>query len=299
MKVARDVIAKKNGSNSPAAKMTDVIVAKHDVMAGAKLTAEDVTIGKMAGEVAPESIFRTPADIEGRVLGVPMFTGQPVMETMLKPKGTGAGLQALVPAGKRAITVEINEFSGVAGFLVTGCKVDVVATLAGEGGDMLSRTIVQNVLVTAIGQRAQNQPGAEGTESVKSVTLIVTPKEAEAIELAAATGRPRLVLRSSGDEKTASTDGVSVAELRGKPKKGASDPFLPVEWTRPAPPVSGNPSTQPQAQDDSNEPIRRTVRVIRGGVESDVTMELPAAAAATPKWMTNNPTDPVLPGQSK
>jgi pilus assembly protein CpaB len=303
MKVARDVMSQKNGGSSQAAKLTDVVVLKNDLMAGTALKAEDVVIGRMTGELSPESIFRNVSEVEGRVISVPMFKGQPVVENLLKPKGTGAGLQALVPEGMRAITVEINEFSGLAGFLLPGCRVDVVATISGENSNdnMVSRTIVQNVLVSALGQRHQNDPSAEKTEQLKSVTLIVAPKEAEAIELAAATGRPRLVLRSSGDTDQKPSDGITVAELRGKARKNA-DPFMPVEYLKPIsspPPVTiSSPTTQPQAQTDDWEPtIRRSVRVIRGGVESDVTMELPNPR--TPKWMTNTQVEPAVPTQGR
>lgn len=304
MKVARDVMSQRNGGSAQAAKMTDVVVLKNDLMAGTALKAEDVMIGKMTGEVSSESIFRNLSDVEGRVISVPMFKGQPVVENLLKPKGTGEGLQALVPEGMRAITVEINEFSGLAGFLLPGCRVDVVATISGESSNdnMVSRTIVQNVLVSALGQRHQNDPSADKSEQIKSVTLIVQPKEAEAIELAAATGRPRLVLRSSGDTDQKPSDGITVAELRGKAKKANSDPFLPVEFLKPvAPPAPvsiSTPATQPTAQTEDWEPtIRRSVRVIRGGVESDVTMELPNPQ--TPKWMTNTQVEPAVPTQGR
>ena len=297
MMIAKDYMSKKNGGDAKVAKMTDVVVVKENLMPGTLLKPEQLAMGKMSGDVPSESVFNNISEVEGRVIHSPMFKGQPVLETLLTPKGTGAGLQALVPEGKRAITVEINEFSGVAGFLIPGCHVDVVATVSGEGGEMTSRTIVQNVPVTAIGQKKQNEPGAE-PESTKSVTLVTTPKEAEAIELAAATGRPRLVLRSSGDKRIVQSDGVTVAELRGRSRKGG-DPFVPVQFSRPAP-INTTPTTQPTKVDTdtwNNTTLRRSVKVIRGGVESEVEMEI--EQAQLPKWMTNNATEPVLPGQGR
>jgi pilus assembly protein CpaB len=216
--------------------------------------------------------------------------GSPVLESMLAPKGSGSGLQALIPPGMRAITVEINEFSGVAGNLVPGCRVDVVASINGEGGgEMVSRTIVQNVRVTAIGMRRptpEEEKGGSNGGQMKSVTLLTTPKEAEAIELAAATGRPRLVLRSGADNGTANSEGVTVGELRGAraPKK---DPFQQVELIKPVSPIalSATPTTQPIAR-------TRQVKVIRAGVESEVTIEDPSLVQqAGPKWITGAGTE--------
>ena len=181
------------------------------------------------------------AELEGRVLATAAVKGSPVLQSMLAPKGSGSGLQALIPDGMRTITIEINEFSGVAGNLVPGCRVDVVSSFNGDAnGEMVSRTIVQNVKVTALGSRraAENEQAGNGNNAgaqnqVKSVTLLATPREAEAIELATATGRPRLILRSGKDGETLPSDGISVAELRHGSATPKKDPFQQVELIKP------------------------------------------------------------------
>jgi pilus assembly protein CpaB len=275
MKVAKDMMARKSGPSEVRVSLSQVVVTRHNVPAGAMLHADDLTTAKVGGDFAAEAVFRDPAELEGRVVTTGLVKGQPVMETLLAPKGTGSGLQAVVPRGMRAITLEINEFSGVAGFLVPGCRVDVVSTINADGGDVVSRTVVQNVEVTALGRRTQ--PG-DDTDPSKSVTLLVKPREAEAIELAAATGRPRLVLRSSGDRDVSRSEGITVAELRGGAKR--VDPFagsltellrptMTTPATRPATPEPATPvAFQPAVRE-------HTVKVIRGGVESEVTMTLP------------------------
>jgi hypothetical protein len=110
----------------------------------------------------------------------------------------------------------------------------------------------------------------DNKEPLRSVTLIATPKEAQAIELACATGRPRLVLRSSGDQKVdTAIAGVSISELRGQQnfKVGAIDPFAQTVSMA---------TTQPI---DSSRTMTigevRSVKIIRAGVESEVSMPLP------------------------
>jgi hypothetical protein len=106
-----------------------------------------------------------------------------------------------------------------------------------------------------------NPQGEQGPEMYKSVTMLCTPEEAEAIELANAIGRPRLVLRSSRDTQLASTEGVTLGELRkGLSKMGGADPF-----------GSHNTSTtKPSGAFDGSE--KRSIKVIRAGVESTVSM---------------------------
>jgi pilus assembly protein CpaB len=207
-----------------------------------------------------------------RVAQVQLVTGQPVTENLLAPTGTGIGLQAVIPPGKRAISIEINEFSGVGGMLIPGCHVDVLATVQGEnGGEMISRTIVQDIQVSAVGQRMINQPPPpangnpdekrnDGPQVVRSVTLLATPAEAEAIELASASGRPRLVLRSGADKQITQSIGVTASNLRGTStvKPAAPPPVVAV-----APPVIV-PKTQTGYW---------IVKVIRGGQESEVRFE--------------------------
>lgn len=285
MKIARDMIAKSGTGDQAPRNLTDVVVVKRNLPAGTALKADDLALTTMSNDVPPESIFRNSAELEGRVINQALFKGQPVLESLLTPKGTGSGMQALVPKGMRAITVEINEFSGLAGFLVPGCRVDVVSTINGDAGETLSRTIVQNVEVTAIGRR---NPATDGQqEQIKSVTLLVKPKEVEAIELATSTGRPRLVLRGSGDDSDAASIGITVAELRGRAQQRKQEPWsLPVELFNPRLPT---PSTQPASVSpvmDVMPPPQRAIKVIRAAQESEVMIELPRGEKQ-PKWMTD------------
>src|SRR5207237_9613368 len=156
--------------------------------------------------------FTDTSLLVGRVTESLMAKGQPVLEAMLAPTGSGSGLQALVPTGMRAITVEVNEFTGVAGLITPGCHVDIVATInGGESNTQVAKTIVQNVKVTAVGQRTTtaSEPAGNPNEQFKSVTVLVKLAEAEAIELACSTGRRRLVLGGGRDDEVAATAGIT------------------------------------------------------------------------------------------
>lgn len=296
MKVARDVISNKEPAAN-AGPSSEVVVVKRDLAAGAELTSEDLTTAKISGELNPQAVFASTSSVTGRVLITGISKGAPVMDTLLAPSGTGSGLQALIPAGMRAITIEINEFSGVAGNLTSGSKVDVVATINGEGGETTSRTVVQNVRVQSIGMR---QAQGENNGAMRSVTLLASPKEAEQIELAAATGKPRLVLRNGNDSDTSSSEGVTLAQLRtgGLFSGGSIDPFETIVPAISAPPVQTAPTTQPQSDQPRTQPVAETrpwrragrqVKIIRGGVETEVIVE-EVAFPTNSRW-TSTPTD--------
>jgi hypothetical protein len=106
-----------------------------------------------------------------------------------------------------------------------------------------------------------SQPKKEGDEPAvfRSVTLVVTPAEAEAIELAATSGRPRLVLRNGNDKSISLTPGVTAANLRGAQPK-------PIVTYVPVP----TPVASPVATPIRIEPTFTTIKVIRGTAESEV-----------------------------
>jgi pilus assembly protein CpaB len=274
-KVARDVMLKNKGNTVASAKFTKVVVAKGDVSPGRALTADDLVLGQVDKDNVPASSFTTVEEVVGRVSETTMVKGVPVVEAMLAPTGTGSGLQALVPPGMRAVTIEVNEFSGVAGLLSPGCRVDVIATInEGNSENRVAKTIVQNVKVTAVGQKTTasgNEPPPPG-ELAKSVTMLVPLEDAEAIELACSTGRPRLVLRGGRDNEVVPTQGVSLSELKNGSGTGGEavvtvtpPPVAPTTM----PSVAVEPTTQ-RTQVAKAEPKFRVIRLIKGGQESTV-----------------------------
>lgn len=280
-KVAYDRM-NKNKTEVPASKTAQIVVARQGIGAGELLGPDNCELKPVVADSMPESSFRSFDELKNRVAGVQLVKNQPIVETVLAPSGSGTGLATLIPDGMRAITIEINEFSGVGGMLLPGCHVDMIATVPAEtGGEMLSRTVVQNVTITAVGQRMVQQPKKEGDEPTvfRSVTLLATPTEAEAIELAASSGRPRLVLRGGNDKALALTKGVSVSNLRGQ--------TLPKGEIKPVTVVS-NPTTMPTTViEPTKVAFYPTVKVIRACVESEVRLDTPVEQPATEQVNTS------------
>ncbi len=296
-KVARDMLMQNRPAPTQSVKLSKVIVAKADITPGHEIKAEDLGEAQVSTESLPTGAFTDTQSLIGRVAESRMVKGQTVLEPQLAQKGAGAGLQALIPDGMRAITVEVNEFSGVAGLLIPGCRVDFIATIQGEGRQ-IARTIVQNVKVTAVGQRMvpkekdaadQNAP----PEISRSVTVLASLKEAEAIELATSSGRPRLVLRSSRDETVAKSQGITLGELCGNKEeasgfwataakamaanaaKAATQPSLNATA------VAAGPTTKPADRD------KHIVRVFRAGSESSVALDLDKKPTAEASGQTD------------
>ncbi len=95
--LVRNAIKHKNQAPTLASNLVTVVVAKQPADPGHQLTKEDVAVSKVPADAAPGQVFSDPNQLVGRVVTTPLVKGQAILETLLAPIGTGAGLQALVP----------------------------------------------------------------------------------------------------------------------------------------------------------------------------------------------------------
>lgn len=211
------VIQSRFSAAKPAPSAT-VLVAAHDLGVGALIKDGDLKSAAWTGPVSAQAITK-PEDANGRGVIANIFAGEPIMETRLAPKGSGAGLAAMIPKGKRAVAVRVNEVVGVAGFVVPGMRVDIL--VSGNPPNQTTnlgtetKTILQNIEVLSAGQSIQKD-NENKPVSVQVVNLLVTPEQAEALSLASNDARIQLVLRNPLDNDEASTAGIFMANLFAK-----------------------------------------------------------------------------------
>jgi pilus assembly protein CpaB len=292
--IARNALSRTRVIGPPPPKTVKIVVVKGQAAPGQELTGDLLGLGPIAAEVPPQGAFTDVSQVVGRVARTPMFSGQPVLEDLLAPRGAATGLQALLPKGMRAITVAVDETSGLAGLLTPGARVDVVSTLNGSNKDeTIATTIVQDVLVQAVGQRLMAQgPVDKDAPAARTVTLVVSPRDAQAIELASSMGRTRLVLRGTNDREQDDGIGVSVVELRGNERERLKMPVVVVNTPPPQPAPTTKPveprtavAGDPFAEDAHP---KRTVTVFRGGARTEVVFDEPKPDSGTAVTTTND-----------
>ena len=120
---------------------------------------------------------RSPPISIGRGLIAPIVKNEPVLPSKLASKEAGAGLPPVIPEGMRAVSVRVNEVIGVAGYVLPGTRVDVVATASpnDERADMTSKLILSNVQVLTAGTRMEQDQEKGKPVQVTVVTLLVNP----------------------------------------------------------------------------------------------------------------------------
>jgi pilus assembly protein CpaB len=196
-----------------------VAVAKVAIPIGTKIIPEQVMVVQFPPESTPDGAFESVEKLTGRVAVTNIAPREPITEARLAPEGTAGGLSAVIPEGYRAMTVKVDDVVGISGFIMPGTLVDVVVVIdpAEKAGmqDPISKIVLQNIKVLANGQNIDKPEDQREANSVKAVTLLVTPEQAEKLALAASEGKLQLVMRNSIDQGNEQTSGINKRKLLG------------------------------------------------------------------------------------
>lgn len=203
-------------------KAMDVIVAKEAIPAGTTINEGMIDTIQWEGKKYPEGFIsiRSKNSVLGRVAAMDIYRGCPIVAGCVAPEGSLTGVIGRIPEGMRALTVKVDEVSSVAGFIRPGSKVDIL--LAGaenpsEGSkEKGSKIILQNVQVLAAGQRTTQLEGKDKPQVINTVTLLLSPQEAEKVALATKMGTLLLTLRAGKDIASVKTRGSFPADMWGE-----------------------------------------------------------------------------------
>jgi pilus assembly protein CpaB len=194
-----------------------VVVAAADLDVGAELRREDIRVIDWPANAVPATAIGDPKDVIGRGIVLPVIENEPILPNKLASADAGGGLPPAIPPGLRAISVRVNEVIGVAGYVLPGTRVDVVATVSptGQATDMTSKVVLTNVQVLAAGTKIERNNDKDKPMPVSVVTLLVDPEEAERLTLASTEGKIQLALRNPLDKTIPATRGIRPAALLG------------------------------------------------------------------------------------
>ena len=210
-----------------------LVVATTALPHGSVLQPEHVKTIEWAPSYRPDGSFTDPKVVLGRALLDPVVPDEPILESRLAPKEAGGGLASVIPKGKRAVSVRVNEVIGVAGFALPKTRVDVLMSV-NPGGDKKrsnSKMVLQNAEVLAAGQKIERDKDGK-PETVNVITLLVTPEEAEKLTLASNEGDIQLALRNTLDMDEIRTSGVNLTSLMASP---SPVPSTRTNWRPSAP----------------------------------------------------------------
>jgi pilus assembly protein CpaB len=182
-----------------------VVVAKHDLEAGVRLSPDDLEQVKWSGKESPTDAFSAPAQVVGGRLTAKIAKSVPLTLSIVEIGAAAASGE--IPAGMRAISVRASDSNGLMELLTQGSFVDVQAVSRLRQSETTSvKTILRRVPVLNL-----TRPGEHGLGKNEPavVTLLVTAADADQVALADSAGKVRLTLRNPSEEETNAPSGIA------------------------------------------------------------------------------------------
>jgi len=189
-----------------------VIVAKVNIPTKTILQDTMLEIKEIPIQYIPQGVVSKIEDAKGKVLVINAMPGQMIFEKDLKAKEASLGLSFIIPADKRAVSVQVNSAAGIAGLIKPGDMVDILVTLPAQEKTI---TVLQNVQVLAINQQTEMKEQKKEANAGGSaiVTFALSLKDAEKLVLAENKGPLQLLLRSVQDSKNVKTKGTGLRNI--------------------------------------------------------------------------------------
>ena len=251
-----------------------VVTVARDLPEGAQIALTDLTVGQWPVSTVPAGAFAAPDSLVGRVTRIAVFKGEALVPGRLAPDGTGPGLEVKITPGKRAAAIRINDVTGLSGLVQPNSRVDVLVSMRdtrGETNAEVAKIFMENMRVLSVGPRVDRDPNGQPV-SGRTISLEVTPEEAERLVIAENQGALRLVLRGYGDPDSANTKGAHSRDVFGD--QVVARPVAPRQptptrrpATRPAP-APAPAVVQQVVAPPPKPPEAHTVEIIRGATRT-------------------------------
>ncbi len=195
-------------------KMVKVVAAVRDLAAGEKLGKDHLKLITVAEKDVPRGAVLSPNEVIGRAVIYPVGAGEPVSLSRVSSAAGPEGIASTIQPGYRAMSVPFTDATGVSGLIQPRARVDVLFTRTGNAVEAMTVTVLEDVEVLSIGLRtmiesaATQAPGTTPKAAVgqggpnRTAALLVTPDQAQKLELAKNQGKISLSLRNSTDRST-------------------------------------------------------------------------------------------------
>lgn len=269
---------------APTEETRAILVAMDDIPMGELIKESQVKLEDWPKSKIPAGAIFELSGIENRRTKTKIFKGSPILDGYLLAKGAvDAGAAPWIPKGFRVVSVKVDPVSGSSAMIRPGDRVDVVVHFSANPSRGIvknfTRTILQNIKVFAIDDKYELSDEEQKTFNPKTVSLLVTPDQAEVLTAASELGQIRLVMRGLGDVDPAETKGVEPSQLLGQ-ATGAGDPdreMLPEQRPQPRQDAFDQflnsmrpPQPSPQTTTGAN---TWPLRIISGSDVNDVILE--------------------------
>ncbi|WP_432473203.1 Flp pilus assembly protein CpaB [Amphritea sp. HPY] len=173
-----------------------VMTAALTIPYGQKVEPQHLKAVEVPVSFMPKGSAQTPEELIGKIAQAEILEGEILMNARFAEHLEGSTLASLITPTMRAITVRVNDVVGVAGFLLPGNRVDILASRI-QKKRAYTRTLLTDLKILAVDQKATTNE--KDPVIVRAVTLEVSPQQAEIIVKARGEGPIQLSLRNPQD----------------------------------------------------------------------------------------------------
>lgn len=284
---------------APSIETQSIFVALDDISLGEPLTAGVLKLEPWPKGKIPDGAFTQIEELEGRRARTRFFAGEPIIERKLLKQGENSGgISPLIPKGLRVVSVKVDQVSGGGGLILPGDRVDVVVYLSQAIArgipETSTRTVLQDIKVFAVNDQFHLDADVSDKRSItnaQTVSLLVTPAQAQKVMLAGEMGQIRLVLRSPEDDEQTNVAIATAEDILGgassgiRDKETLMDPEPPAEDSQmqgfldflnknmQAKAGAQTPAQRPQAVPPTPENTTWNMRIVRAGRIEDVQLQ--------------------------
>lgn len=233
--IAERIASERERLNPPHA-MVEVVVAKADLPPGATVSPDTMAVRSMPIEFAPGGSVRPESftQVEGMRLTQPMRSGEPLLPNAIEQAHDG-NFSTRIRHGIRAMTIQVDEVNSVSGMLQPGDRIDLLFTVRPPAlpgmapADELTAPLMQDLTVLATGSQVIPSGEASGTgRPFTSITVEVSPQQAQRLIVAQRSGRLTATLRNPEDRAPVAAAALDVATLLGVRREPRLAPRKPA-----------------------------------------------------------------------
>ena len=222
-----------------------VLIADENLNFGDILSRDLVRIVNYPEDAVPEGSFSNVEAIfnsgNDRIVLSPLALNEPILDHKITGPNGKASLSARITSGYRAVSIRVDDVTGVAGFVVPGDIVDIIYTRPPEdaangrkastqnASAYISDVILQNITVLGVNQN-QSQATSEANVA-RTVTLEVSNEDGQALNLAMKQGTLSLSLRAVGESVPAQSRQMKLSDL-GLKKGHRTTPNKPRKYVK-------------------------------------------------------------------
>jgi pilus assembly protein CpaB len=195
--------------------MVVVVVAARDLARNEAVTGEKFQKREFPAEFLPSAAIRPEhfAQYIGSRLAAPLKRGDPLQNDQLESASNV--FSSTLENGNRALTTEVDEVNSISGMLRPSDRVDLMVTArgSGTGAKETTFTLLSNVEVLATGQSTRKREGNAQARTYTTITLSVSPENAQRIVVAKNSGKLTAVLRNPDDAAANATAAMSIDDV--------------------------------------------------------------------------------------